>query len=344
MSLIDEIWYEHTPCSFALRLPLLPFSLIFRFASALRRSMYASGVFKSGAPAVPVVVVGGLNAGGAGKTPLCAALLNELQKRGYKPGLLSRGYKSHCPKYPFLVDDNADAVTAGDEPLLIYRQTKSLVVIDPKRTRGAEYLAKLGADVIVCDDGLQHYALERDVEIVVLDGLRMLGNKHLMPAGPLREGKWRLKTVDAIVVNGAVAKIGHYSMMLHPAYPHPVNEDSKEVLPKGSAVAVLAGIGNPRRFYKTVEDLGFKIKEIIEVSDHQKLKLSKLKETASRCPVLMTAKDAIKYEKESLSNVFVIDVRAQLSEQFYDNIINKINSTQNKVQKRQKAALAKSKS
>ncbi len=336
MSLLDEIWYEKSLTSYVLRVPLYPFSLMFRFVSALRRSIYMSNQDKAKAPAIPVIVVGGLSAGGAGKTPLCVALLKELKNRGFKPGLLSRGYKSHVKHYPYLLSDKSDAQTSGDEPLLIYHQSECPVVVDPNRVRGAQFLYEQGVDVIVCDDGLQHYKLARDVEIAVLDGARMLGNRLLLPAGPLREGQWRLQTVDAVVVNGAVAKIGNYSMTLKPEFPKPLNENSVRSISQGAKVCALAGIGNPERFYKTVEDLGFKIVSTLKASDHERLNPSKIKKVAATMPVLMTRKDAVKYEKEELDNVFVIDVKANLSSQFYNLIENKIKASKDKILRRSK--------
>lgn len=335
MSLADKIWYEKSLSSFLLSLPLRPLSWLFAAVSRLRRVMYQSGICKSSAPPVPVLVVGGLSAGGSGKTPLCVALLKELQKRGYHPGLLSRGYHASCKTFPFRLQEDSSAELAGDEPVLIKRQSGAEVVIDPKRSRGADYLYSLGVDVIVTDDGLQHYALQRDVEICVLDGARMLGNGKLLPAGPLREGPWRLKTVDAVVINGAVAKIKYTAMVLHPRAPQPLNAEDVP-LAKGSSVIALAGIGNPARFYKTLEDFGFTICGVIHAGDHEKVPVHKLEEAAKKAPVVMTAKDAIKYENLSLKGVYVLNVEAFLGKAFYDHIINLLHSARSRAERRKK--------
>ena len=326
--------------SWLVQLPLLPFSSIFACVAATRRSLYANGLCAKTGPVVPVVVVGGITVGGSGKTPLCIALVKELRARGFNPGVLSRGYKCHCTEFPAQVPLDADPYIFGDEPCLIRRQSQAPVVIDPKRVRGADYLASLGVDVIITDDGLQHYALDREVEICVLDGSRMLGNGHLLPAGPLREAKWRLKTVDSVVVSGAVAHLGYNSMVLKHSSVSPLNDELLEVLDPKSEVCAFSGIGNPDRFYTSLEDCGFNIKNKVDVGDHNKIPFEKLQKLSEQMPVIMTAKDAIKYQKEAkehnLSNVFVFNVCASLSQQFFDGIANSVKQSTFKVSQRRK--------
>lgn len=298
--------------------------------------MYSNGICSKVGPVVPVVVVGGITAGGTGKTPLCIALVNELKNRGYHPGVLSRGYKSNCKTYPCQVPLDGSPENYGDEPCLIRRETLVPVVIDPKRVRGADYLVSLGVDVIVTDDGLQHYPLDRDVEICVLDGARMLGNEHLLPAGPLREAKWRLKTVDSIVVTGAVVHLGYFPMMLRPSGVVSIDPESQEVLESKSRVCAIAGIGNPARFYKSLEDYGFTLGHVEHVGDHGKLPIERIKKLASQMPVIMTSKDAIKYQHQAkeLTNVFVFNVQASLSDQFFNDIASKIKQAKYRVNQR----------
>ena len=340
MSFFNNLWYEKSLTSCLLQLPLLPFSGIFGLIAAARRSLYANGFRHTVGPVVPVVVIGGITVGGTGKTPICVALVKELQARGFNPGVLTRGYKSHCNSYPCQVPLDGDPYVYGDEPSLIRRATKAPVVIDPQRTRGADYLAGLGVDVIITDDGLQHYALDRDVEVCVLDGSRMLGNGHLLPAGPLREAKWRLKTVDSIVVSGAVAHLGYYPMMLKPSSVVPLSNNSHETLQPRSEICAFSGIGNPSRFYKTLEDCGYVIKSKVDVGDHGKTSIEKLKKYALQYPVVMTAKDAIKYKAEAteqnLGNIFVLNVQANLSKLFYDDVVNKIKQSTYRVAQRRK--------
>lgn len=235
---------------------------------------------------------------------------------------------------------DCDPEIFGDEPSLIRRSTGVPVVIDPVRTRGADYLAGLGVDVIITDDGLQHYALDREVEICVLDGTRMLGNGCLLPAGPLREGEWRLSAVNSIVVSGAVAHLGHNPMMLRPSAITALNPDNPKQLEERGEVTAFCGIGNPSRFYKTLEDCGFVVVNKVEVGDHNKMPFDKLRELASERTVIMTAKDAIKYRKEakesSIDNVFVLNVAAQLSKHFFDDIVSKIKLSLHRVEQRRR--------
>lgn len=340
MSFLNNLWYGKTLSSLLFQIPLLPFSCVFGMVTACRRYSYALGFKKHSAPAVPVVIIGGITAGGSGKTPICIALVNELVARGYTPGVLTRGYKSNCPTHPCQVPLLGEPDVFGDEPCLIRRATKVPVVIDPNRNRGANYLADLGVDIIVTDDGLQHYALDRDVEVCVLDGSRMLGNGRLLPAGPLRETEWRLKTVDSIVVCGAVAQLGHIPMVLKQSSVTPLNPDSQETIKPRSGVVALAGIGNPGRFYKTLEDCGYHLVDKVHVGDHETIPFDKLKKIAEQNTVVMTAKDAIKYQKqaqeENLSNVFVLNVTAQLSKQFYDDVIKKAKQSKYSIDIRRK--------
>lgn len=340
MSFFNSLWYDRNLLSFLLQLPLLPFSCVFSVIAAARSSLYANGICRKTGPIVPVVVIGGITVGGTGKTPICIALVKELQIRGYNPGVLTRGYKSHCPAHPCQVPLHCDPYIYGDEPSLIRNETRVPVVIDRNRARGADYLVGLGVDVIVTDDGLQHYALDRDVEICVLDGSRMLGNGHLLPAGPLREAKWRLKTVDSIVVSGAVAHLGYFPMMLKPASLQPLIENSHEVLQPKSEICAFSGIGNPDRFYKTLEDYGYVIRNKYDAGDHGRVSFEKLKKLALKYPVVMTAKDAIKYkykaEEQNLTNIYVLNVVANLSKQFYEDVVNKIKQSNYKVAQRRK--------
>ena len=318
-------------------LPLLPFALLYRAVTAARRCLYGQGFFKSGAPAVAVVVIGGITIGGSGKTPLCIALLKQLKKDGFTPGLLSRGYKGKSAEYPLLVQTDSKAGQCGDEPLLIKRALgdEALVVVDPRRLRGAEFLAAKGADVIVTDDGLQHYALERDVEVVVLDSERMLGNGRLMPAGPLREGKWRLDTVDAVVVNGNnVVNSKFFIMKLEALRPKALNKDNGMSLGRGTRVCAMAGIGNPQRFYRTLESLGLEVAATISVPDHGVVDSQTIRTFSRLYPVVMTAKDAVKYAEGDFENCFVVEIEAKLSKLFYERIRDKIKNSQNRISKR----------
>ncbi len=334
MSFLNSIWYEKKSLLGSLAMiPLMPLSWIYATIACTRRVMYAKGVLKSSAPAVPVVVVGGITLGGSGKTPLCIALLKELKKRGYHPALISRGYKGSAPSYPMLVEMDSKVEESGDEPLLIKRSVGRdiMVAVDPDRARGAFMLAEKGADVIVTDDGLQHYALDRDVEIVVAETGRMFGNGHLFPAGPLREGLWRLTTIDALVCNGdGVVKTGDYAMHLIPSEPKKF-DGTAGVLKEGTEVCAMAGIGNPKRFEDTLRACGYVVKERISVPDHGRVDEAEISRKAKDLPVVMTAKDAVKYRGFENENVYVMNVDAQLNHFFFETVLDKIVSSHNKV-------------
>ncbi|MDY6322898.1 MAG: tetraacyldisaccharide 4'-kinase [Succinivibrio sp.] len=338
MSAVDRLWYgRKTLAGCALHLPLLPLSWIFGAVSAARRTLYAGGRLKSDAPEVPVVIVGGITAGGSGKTPLCAALLKKLSEKGFHPGLISRGYRGKAPSYPFIVHENSDPAECGDEPLLLKRKVGelALVAVDPDRVRGAFALAELGCDVVVCDDGMQHYALRRDCEILVVDAVRQYGNGHLLPCGPLREGIWRAGTVDAIVYNGAGAvRVGGYSMTLVPRAPEALDGEKGRTLQRGTAVCALAGIGNPGRFFATLRDLGLNVQKTLRAGDHGRVDERRLLKAAEELPVVMTCKDAVKYQDLKGGNLFCVDVDARLNDNFYNTVLARIRDAKSPVSKR----------
>ncbi len=321
MSLADRVWYgKPGALSCLCHLPLMPFSALFAAMSGARRLCYARGILKSSAPGIPVLVVGGITVGGSGKTPLCAALLRHLADEGWRPGLISRGYRGRAPSYPFIVHEDSDPAQTGDEPLLIKRALgdRAVVMVDPDRARGAFALEEAGCGVVIADDGLQHYSLERDVEVIVVDAARKFGNGHLLPAGPLREGRWRLASAAAVVYNGGGAvPIGGYGMTLSPRQPRALDGEAGRTLQPGTRVCAMAGIGNPGRFYATLRDMGMIVAATISVPDHGRVDEGRLREESARLPVAMTAKDAVKYEKSGLDNLFVVDVEARLSDKFY---------------------------
>lgn|SRR5574344_186808 len=334
MSLLDRIWYQKIGLLNApIILPLLPLTALFKHLSKVRRDKYKKGIKPSLRTKVPVIVVGGISVGGTGKTPLCIALLQKLNDLGYKVGLLSRGYKGKAEHYPYIVETTSNVKESGDEPLLIKMsvKNKAVVVVDPNRERGAQYLEHLGVDVIVTDDGLQHYALQRDIEIIVLDGKRMLGNGLLLPAGPLREGEWRLKTTDLVVTNGTPTNSKYDSevMQLRPSQAVSIDSfcsktEGHEYLQVGTKIIALAGIGNPKRFYKTLEDCGYLIESSIDIGDHGLVSKKTLENLSVKYPIVMTAKDAVKYAQYKINNLYVLNVEAELSDNFYSKIADKL--------------------
>jgi tetraacyldisaccharide 4'-kinase len=287
---LNRVWYERGSPPWW----LLPLSLSYGAAAGARRYLYSKQLRKSTRVASPVVVVGNLSVGGTGKTPLVCWLVARLQELGFKPGVVTRGYggssESVC-----LVDSAADPSIVGDESLLIARRTGVPVAIGRDRPSAAQLLVNAGCDVVVSDDGLQHYALARDCEIVVVDGERRFGNGWLLPAGPLRESEARLRRVDAVVVNGGRAPLeGALSMRLEAKDAMSLIGGAVKTLREfaGHSVHAVAGIGNPERFFNMLRGYGI---EVVghPLPDHARLQAADISFPDGR-PVLMTEKDAVK--------------------------------------------------
>lgn len=283
-------WYDGAPPPLWARL-LEP---VYGAVVALRRVAYRRGWRHSSHPGAPVIVIGNLTAGGAGKTPLAIWLLGALRGMGRAPALVSRGYGGAEPAAPHRVAADDPPSLAGDEPLLVLRETGLPVWVCRDRLAAARAAVAAGADVIVADDGLQHYRLQRDFEIVVIDAERGFGNGRLLPSGPLREPVARLTEVDAVVCNGtgpqcpagalAMTLDGHEAVRLDGAERRPLREFA------GGVVNAVAGIGNPERFFTLLERHGL---EVIRhpLPDHGDLPAELLR-PANGLPVLMTSKDA----------------------------------------------------
>lgn len=261
---------------------------------ALRRSAYRRGWRSGGHPGAPVIVIGNLTAGGTGKTPLAIWLLAALRAAGRTPALVSRGYGGAEPAEPHRVAADDPPALAGDEPLLVLRETGLPVWVCRDRLAAARAAVAAGADVVVADDGLQHYRLRRDFEIVVVDAQRGFGNGRLLPAGPLREPAARLAEVDAVVCNGSGPRCPDGAIGMTLAGQDAVRLDGTErrslVEFAGGPVHAVAGIGNPERFFALLESHGL---EVIRhaLPDHGEVPAGLLRPADGR-PVLMTAKDA----------------------------------------------------
>ncbi len=300
---------------------LAPLSGLFALISGLRRWLFRRGSKVVYRAPVPVVVVGNLTVGGNGKTPLVIWLVAWLRRQGYTPGVISRGYGGKAEQYPLLLKANTRPEQAGDEPVLIYRRTGCPVVVGPKRGEAAALLATLGVDIIISDDGLQHYALARDIELVVVDGKRRFGNGHLLPMGPLREGLWRLDRVDAIINNGGPADAGEYMMTLEPGALQPVS--GTQVAPEpGARVHALAGIGHPPRFFATLEQLGFILEQRLALADHKAVASEQLTGLQS-APLLITEKDAVKWPGGH-DNTWFVPVDARLPAEFEQLLLTRL--------------------
>lgn len=322
--LVDRLWYGRgRPLGF-----LAPLAWLYRAVSERRRR--AAWRARNEPLPLPVVVVGNLTAGGTGKSPLTARLVKAMADRGWQPVILSRGYGGKAGHYPLLVTADTPATDAGDEPVMLARETGVPVVVDPKRRRAAEWVvARQLGDVLICDDGLQHYPLPRDIELAVFDGARGVGNGALIPVGPLREPISRLSGVDFVVINGAAAgkplgeggrltgfgDIEHpdmYPMTLTPSALIHVRSGQRRPLSDldGQAVHAIAGIGNPARFFATLDALGANVRAT-PFADHHAFRASELTAEPEEW-LVMTAKDAVKCRDIAPDNAWYLAVEAQL--------------------------------
>ncbi|MGE9550577.1 tetraacyldisaccharide 4'-kinase [Erwinia amylovora] len=307
--MIEKLWSGRS----ALFVLLLPLSWLYGLISTLIRLSYALGWRKAWRAPVPVVIVGNLTAGGNGKTPVAVWLVQALQQRGLRPGVVSRGYGGKAESYPLVLNDNTSTQQAGDEPVLIYQRTGAPVAVSPVRKEAVQALLKRGdVDVIITDDGLQHYALARDFEIVVVDGQRRFGNGWWLPAGPMRERASRLKSVDAVIANGGHAQPGELPMQLQPGLA--VNLKTRDTAPLNELtnVVAMAGIGHPPRFFATLRQHGVVPVREVAFADHQDYTEPQLASlVASGQILLMTEKDAVKARHFAADNWWYLPVDAQ---------------------------------
>ena len=275
-------------------------------------------------PPLPLIVVGNLTAGGAGKTPLVIRLCQLAVDMGLKPGIATTGY-GRKGKQTSLVRAGDDAATCGDEPVLLARRTGVPVAVAAERLEAVKMLAEMGLDLVLSDDGLQHAALERDIEVCVVDGERGFGNGHLIPAGPLREPVARLGSVDYVIANGEGPgndQLAGVDTMHVDAYVVRSVDDQKmypveEFASMCGQVAVhaVAGIGNPGRFFRLLEDLGIKAEASV-FPDHYAYSVSDFASFEPGSAIIMTEKDAVKCRSMGLENAWYIPVEARLPETF----------------------------
>jgi tetraacyldisaccharide 4'-kinase len=262
-----------------------------------KRERFLAGEGRIYRAPVPVVVVGNITVGGTGKTPMILWMIEHCRRQGLRVGVVSRGYGAQPPHLPWRVQADQSADVAGDEPLLIVQRSGVPLMIDPDRSRAvAALLAEQPLDLILSDDGLQHYRLARDLELVLIDAARGLGNRHCLPAGPLREPIERLQSVDALLYNGAAADPqGGYGFTLQPQNLVNLRSGEARVLthfPPGQALHAVAGIGNPQRFFNTLEGLHWR-PVAHAFADHAPYS-AELLNFSPTLPVLMTEKDAVK--------------------------------------------------
>jgi tetraacyldisaccharide 4'-kinase len=296
---LHRIWYEGGT-SYRL---LLPLTGLYWLLVAMRRCMYQFGILGTRRAVAPVIVVGNITTGGTGKTPVTIWLACALKARGFSPGIVSRGYGGSKSSTSMRVDVASDPATVGDEPVLLARRSGCPVVVDADRFRAAEMLVADGADVIIADDGLQHYRLARTYEICVIDGARGLGNRYLLPAGPLRETISRLNEVDQVLLNGpmadsqdaiSVVEQNSIEFSLQASEVSRLNGSLTRPIARfeGTTVHGVAAIGNPSRFFDLLRAHGMQVIEHA-FPDHAAVSLRELK-FGDDFEVLMTEKDAVK--------------------------------------------------
>ena len=280
----------------------------------LRRMGYASGLLPVQQVAVPVIIIGNITVGGTGKTPLVIWVADYLKKNNFHPGIISRGYGGMARHWPQQVRPDSNPGMVGDEPVLIARRTGCPVAVSPDRYKAAvELLEHKQCDILICDDGLQHHTLARDIEIAVVDSVRRFGNGRCLPAGPLREPISRLQSVDIVVSNGR-PEHGEYQMEIVSGSFHSVADPDKEVdkdVFKNSTVHAVAGIGNPLRFFSQLRRSGIRIIEH-KFPDHYRFQRADI-QFGDDLPVIMTEKDAVKCSEFADGKHWYLSVDARMN-------------------------------
>lgn len=305
---LERRWYAREQSA-----PLLlrPLSMFYGAISTRRRRHLQA---QATALRVPVIIVGNISVGGTGKTPFTIWLIERLREWGWRPGVISRGYGGRAAQYPLAVTAQTDAAASGDEPLLIAQRTGCPVVVAPDRVAAAQMLLRdHDVDLIVSDDGLQHYRLARDLEICLVDGRRGLGNGALLPAGPLREAPSRLAEVQLVVVNGEGWRhAGALQMHLQPAPLRRLIDDREQDLAalRGQTVHAVAGIGDPSRFFASLTAAGLAI-EAHAFADHHAFGAADFA-FGDEAPIVMTEKDAVKCRAFADARMWALPVAAQL--------------------------------
>jgi len=314
---IHRVWYEGGG-SYRL---LLPLSCLYWLLIGLRRYLYRFGILNTHRAVVPVIVVGNITTGGTGKTPVTIWLARELRERGFSPGIVSRGYGGSKSSSSMRVDSASDPKTVGDEPVLMARLSGCPVVVDADRRRAAEMLVADGADLVIADDGLQHYRLERTYDICVIDGARGLGNGHLLPAGPLRDTISRLEEVDQVLLNGpllnrsdeiSVVEQSAIEFELVAVEVSRLNGSLTRPIERfeGTTVHGVAAIGNPKRFFDLLRAHGMQVIEHA-FPDHAVLSQSDLN-FGDEFNILMTEKDAVKLGQEKSNKLWAVPVELRM--------------------------------
>ncbi len=317
---LNAIWYQQAPVPVHAKIV----AKIFAFMSAWRRKLYKIGLLKSHKIKCPVVIVGNISVGGVGKTPFVIWLVSQLQAQGYKVGVISRGYGGKREHEPLLVIPQTSAKASGDEALLIAKHTEAPVFVGKNRVKAAQKLLRdYRVDVIISDDGLQHYALERDIEIVLIDAKYGLGNEQLLPAGPLREEKSRLDSVDMVVYKGKKedADYFNYEPLMVYQLGNTKNQSQLQAF-RNQRINAMAGIAHPDSFFKMLSAAGLAIVKH-PLDDHEKLSQEHF-QFDNDDPIFITEKDAVKCADLRLENVWVVVLKLVVNEASKNKVLNLI--------------------
>ena len=323
---VNKLWYPKADTHIGfkgLKWLLSPLSLLFWIISSIRKLLFKLRLKAVVSMSVPVIVVGNITVGGSGKTPTVIYLIELLRRQGFNPGVVSRGYGVEFDGVK-RVELGMGAELVGDEPAMIVARTQVPMVIGRDRVKAAQALIEAyDVDIIISDDGLQHYRLARDIELLILDGERRFGNGLLLPSGPLRELTDRQKHVDFTIVNGEAQK-GEFQMTLKPTQFIPVSPLSQQVFELSSPVVAIAGIGNPERFFTTLRQSGVQVMKTKAFEDHQKFSLEAITKVTQYGPVLMTEKDAVKCRDFAKDNWWYLAVDAKLAANFDQLLMEQI--------------------
>lgn len=302
---------------------LAPLSLLLLIISKVRCFFLQKLAARNSKNRLPIIVVGNISVGGNGKTPFVIWLCEMLIEAGYQPGIISRGYGGKSDNYPLLLNNQTEGSEAGDEPVMLFKRLGVPIVVDPKRVNAANYLTQhCNVNIIVTDDGLQHYALPRDIEIAVVDGKRRFGNQKLMPMGPLREPLSRLKEVDFIINNGEQA-INETTMLLQ-AQACKAVDGRHARLPILVNVNACAAIGYPQRFFDSLQSQHYRVVKQVPFADHHAYNSDDFSQFGANLPLLMTEKDAVKCLNFSKPNWWYLPINAQLPDAFKVQLLQKI--------------------
>lgn len=327
MRLVERVWFQGHIAKFLVVPLLLPFSLLFIVITSLRKLAYKLGIKKSIALNVPVVVVGNIGVGGNGKTPLVVYLVELCKSQGFKPGVISRGYGSSAPQYPYFIDSQSTASECGDEPYLIFKRCNVPVAIGSDRIADGNLLISKGCDILIADDGLQHYRLKRSLEYIVVDAKRMFGNGLRLPAGPLRESVSRVLGEANVVLNGDITTVDAFDFKLTKS-PYIMGLKGQQLinLKDNSVVDIevflaehptvngLAGIGDPQRFFDTLTKASFQLNVSKGFVDHHSFTPQDLQSFGEELPLLMTEKDAVKCLAFANNNCWYLPVEATFTD------------------------------